>query len=648
MHERRAEKIARLVAERPRTAFEIAQALWGDGRGDAGVPHAVGGARARRPARRGGARRRAARRWRRALRVGVVWAIDSRWSPQPDRPSHAARSSRARCSPRASRSRLRRAVAAPPAPTLTASDPVSRRQRPAARDQGQRAGGIDRDALHRLGLRRHDRGAGERRSVRLARPHRRRSRPSSTTIVLRERDRLTGTSPCSPTGLTYTEDPSPPPAPTVLDTVPASPSADNTPHVRGAAADGTIVRLYPNATCTGEIAGIGSAAEFASPGLGVIVGDDSTTPFYAAAFDGLLTSACSATFALYTHQRPAPRAAGVLRQRPRLAGQRERAVHQGHRGRGRHRPDLREPGLHRRRGRARAVRGVRLAGHPDLGAQRRDDDAVRDRHERRRHDLGVLDELADVRRGLHAAARRRSSPAPPAPSPPPRPCASSSPRANRARASSATCTSRASSPAPPRRRSRRARARRCRSARSTAPATRTDRPRRAPTPSPPDRPRRCRRCARAARCAAWRSPARPLPTRSTARSRSDILLGKAGNDLLRGLAGSDCLYGEAGNDRLRGGSGADRLFGGPGADRLEGESGSDRLVGAAGNDRLTDRSGRDTFSAGAGNDVVDARDTSLAGRRVPDTVGCGAGRLDRALVDRRDRVLRDCERVSRR
>ena len=29
MHERRAEKIARLLAERPRTAFEIAQALWG-------------------------------------------------------------------------------------------------------------------------------------------------------------------------------------------------------------------------------------------------------------------------------------------------------------------------------------------------------------------------------------------------------------------------------------------------------------------------------------------------------------------------------------------------------------------------------------------------------------------------------------------
>jgi Ca2+-binding RTX toxin-like protein len=130
-------------------------------------------------------------------------------------------------------------------------------------------------------------------------------------------------------------------------------------------------------------------------------------------------------------------------------------------------------------------------------------------------------------------------------------------------------------------------------------------------------------------------------------ARSDILLGKAGNDLLRGLAGNDCLYGEAGNDRLRGGAGSDRLFGGPGADRLEGESGSDRMTGAAGNDRLTDRSGRDRFSGGAGNDTIDARDTSLVGRHVRDTVTCGPGR-DRVLADRSDVVARDCERITRR
>jgi hypothetical protein len=129
---------------------------------------------------------------------------------------------------------------------------------------------------------------------------------------------------------------------------------------------------------------------------------------------------------------------------------------------------------------------------------------------------------------------------------------------------------------------------------------------------------------------------------------ADRLCALGGNDLLSGGVGNDRLNGGSGNDRLRGGSGADRLLGGPGADRLEGESGNDRMTGAAGNDRLTDHSGRDTFSGGAGNDRIDARDTSLAGRRVRDTVRCGTGPRDVALADRRDLVLRDCERIVRR
>jgi hypothetical protein len=70
--------------------------------------------------------------------------------------------------------------------------------------------------------------------------------------------------------------------------------------------------------------------------------------------------------------------------------------------------------------------------------------------------------------------------------------------------------------------------------------------------------------------------------------------------------------------------------------------------GAAGNDRLTDHNGRDVFSGGAGNETIDARDTTLAGRRARDTVRCAAGTRDVALVDRRDLVLRDCERIARR
>ena len=154
--------------------------------------------------------------------------------------------------------------------------------------------------------------------------------------------------------------------------------------------------------------------------------------------------------------------------------------------------------------------------------------------------------------------------------------------------------------------------------------------------------------------------------RRTGTARSDVMFGRRGNDLLRGIAGADCLVGEAGNDRLFGGTGGDSLLGGTGADvlgggtghdRLYGDSARDRLAGGAGadvldggggDDRLSDTAGRDRFSGGAGNDTIVARDASLAGRRIADTVRCGAGSRDLALVDRRDRVARDCERVRRR
>jgi len=147
---------------------------------------------------------------------------------------------------------------------------------------------------------------------------------------------------------------------------------------------------------------------------------------------------------------------------------------------------------------------------------------------------------------------------------------------------------------------------------------------------------------------------------------TDVMFGRAGDDLLRGVGGGDCLAGEAGDDRLFGGSGNDFAFGNAGADRIAGDAGNDELFGDAGSDRITggagldmldggtgadhlsDATGRDTFSGGAGNDRIDARDRSLYGRRTPDKVRCGAGRFDVALVDRRDNVGRDCERVSRR
>jgi Ca2+-binding RTX toxin-like protein len=124
-------------------------------------------------------------------------------------------------------------------------------------------------------------------------------------------------------------------------------------------------------------------------------------------------------------------------------------------------------------------------------------------------------------------------------------------------------------------------------------------------------------------------------------SAGDFLLGRRGNDTLNGFSGDDCLRGEGGNDVLSGGSGFDSLEGGSGNDRLTGGRGNDRLVGGIGGDRLTGGAGRNSYSGGSGNDVVNAAN----GRT--ETVSCGRGRRDRAVVDDSDRV-RGCESVSRR
>ncbi len=97
-------------------------------------------------------------------------------------------------------------------------------------------------------------------------------------------------------------------------------------------------------------------------------------------------------------------------------------------------------------------------------------------------------------------------------------------------------------------------------------------------------------------------------------ARADRVKGFAAGDLLDGLGGNDVLRGEAGDDCLFGRAGKDRLKGGPGRDRLDG---------------------------GAGKDVLDVR----GGGR--DRANCGAGRRDRVIADRRDR-LRRCERIRRR
>lgn len=121
---------------------------------------------------------------------------------------------------------------------------------------------------------------------------------------------------------------------------------------------------------------------------------------------------------------------------------------------------------------------------------------------------------------------------------------------------------------------------------------------------------------------------------------NDLIYGEQGNDRLAGSSGSDKLRGSSGNDSLSGGSGDDGTAAGAGNDTVLGGAGDDRLTGSAGADRLSGGSGGDRFSGGSGADRISARDG------IRDTINCGSGR-DRVTADRRDRVSRNCERVSR-
>jgi hypothetical protein len=126
-------------------------------------------------------------------------------------------------------------------------------------------------------------------------------------------------------------------------------------------------------------------------------------------------------------------------------------------------------------------------------------------------------------------------------------------------------------------------------------------------------------------------------------------MGDSGNDILRCLPHrrSACyLNGGAGDDVLTGGAGSDRLFGERGRDLVRGGARGDMLDGGLGNDRLIGSAGLDMLEGGPGADRLEAREDRSAGEQPKkDRVDCGAGRRDRAIVDRRDRVTR-CEQVT--
>ncbi len=91
-------------------------------------------------------------------------------------------------------------------------------------------------------------------------------------------------SPC-PSPFAYTEDSTPPVAPSITDTDPNSPANDNNPEIKGTAEAGSTVRLYTTSDCSAAIAASGTASAFSSPGLTVTVAASSSTTFRATATD---------------------------------------------------------------------------------------------------------------------------------------------------------------------------------------------------------------------------------------------------------------------------------------------------------------------------------------------------------------------------
>ncbi|HEU4736051.1 MAG TPA: hypothetical protein VFS48_03365 [Solirubrobacterales bacterium] len=94
-----------------------------------------------------------------------------------------------------------------------------------------------------------------------------------------------------------------PPAPKLASTTPLSPASSTTPKILGEAEAGSTVKIYTTSNCSGEPIAHGSAAQLASPGIGVTVATGATTKFWATAEAEGFVSLCSSAIS-YTQQSP--------------------------------------------------------------------------------------------------------------------------------------------------------------------------------------------------------------------------------------------------------------------------------------------------------------------------------------------------------
>jgi Ca2+-binding RTX toxin-like protein len=120
----------------------------------------------------------------------------------------------------------------------------------------------------------------------------------------------------------------------------------------------------------------------------------------------------------------------------------------------------------------------------------------------------------------------------------------------------------------------------------------------------------------------------------TGTPQSDHLRGGRGKDGLAGLEGPDCLFGQRGKDKITGDDGGDFIRAGRGKDKIKGNDGDDEI-------RLQD--GGDRAKGGPGDDRIKAQGKRRKDRGI-DVVNCGSGE-DQTIVDRWDKVKKNCERV---
>jgi hypothetical protein len=385
---------------------------------------------------------------------------------------------------------------------------------------------------------------------------------STTTFYATASDTIGNASPCSAGSVPYVEDSLAPTAPSAGGSEPSSPSTDNSPRIKGAAESGSTVRLYTDPACAAGYVVVGSAAEYASPGLLVSVADDSTTTYYARATDAAgNTSDCSGA-ATYVEDSRAPQT--TIDNAPASGSTPTFTFASSEPG------STFECRIDAASFAACTSPYTVAAGLP-AGAHT--------------FEVRAVDAAGNRAPGVMRAFTVTSSVVAPAPPPAPRPTTPVQAGCLGIKGTVYVGTS---------------------AANSHTGGAKTD------------------IMFGLAGNDTLRG-AGGLDCLYGGDGR-DLLRGGAGADRLFGGTGNDRLEGQTGNDLVDGQSGNDRLSGHAGNDRLVGGTGKDSLTGAAGRDRLTDRRGRDRLSGGAGNDRLDARDTTRLDRRSADRIVCGAGR----------------------